>query len=248
MPTRLSVNVDHVATVRQARRAAEPDPVAAAVIAELAGASGITCHIRGDRRHIQDEDLKRLRAVVSTHLNVEMAATAEMLKLARAVRPDLVTLVPERPGEVTTEGGIDAKKHAKALKPHVAKLRRLGVGTSLFVDPVPAQIEAAVAIGVGLVELNTNAYSVAATPSALEEAYDALMSSCAQASEAGLAVAAGHGLTVRNVGPVAEISEIVELNIGHSIVARSVLIGLDRAVREMLEAVARADASSAAAE
>ncbi len=234
---RLSVNIDHVATVRQARRAAEPDPVAAAVLAELAGAHGITCHIRGDRRHVNDEDLARLRQVVTTRLNVEMAATREMLTIARKTRPDLVTLVPEKPGEVTTTGGIDAAGLRRTLAPHVRALRRLRIGVSLFIDPALEQVEAAAAYGAGTVELNTNVYSIAKTDAARAKAYDELVVAALRAGELGMQVAAGHGLTIRNVRPVADIPEIVELNIGHSIIARAVLLGLERSVREMLEAM-----------
>ncbi len=233
----LSVNIDHVATLRQARRAAEPDPVAAAVICELAGAHGITCHIRGDRRHIQDEDLRRLRAVVTTRLNVEMAATAEMLKIAKATKPDLVTLVPEKPGEVTTTGGIDAKGLRRTLAPHIKALSRAKIAVSLFVDPNVAQVEAAAAYGAGTVELNTNEYSLAQEPAALARAFDALVVAAQRAGELGLTVAAGHGLTTRNVTPVADIPEVLELNIGHHIISRAVLVGLDRAVQEMLVAI-----------
>jgi len=234
---RLSVNIDHVATVRQARRAAEPDPVAAAVLAELAGAHGITCHIRGDRRHINDDDLARLRRVVTTRLNVEMAATAEMLKIARAVKPDLVTLVPEKPGEVTTSGGIDAAALRRALAPHVRALRRARIGVSLFIDPEGRQIEAAASYGAGMVELNTNAYSIARSDAERARAFDQLVAAAARAGELGLGVAAGHGLTVRNVRPVADIPQVVELNIGHSLIARAVLVGLDKAVKDMLAAM-----------
>lgn len=237
----LSVNIDHVATVRQARRAEEPDPVAAAVIAELAGADGITCHIRGDRRHINDEDLRRLREVVRSHLNVEMAPTEEMLKIARKIKPDLVTIVPERPGEVTTEGGIDAAKHLKSLEKTCQALRRSKIGVSLFIDPAPKQVDAALALDVPVVEFNTNAYSSAQSAMDQAEAYDHLVDACAKAGEAGITVAAGHGLTLRNVGPVVEIPEVVELNIGHSIIARAVLVGLERAVQEMKDALALAD-------
>lgn len=234
---RLSVNIDHVATVRQARRATEPDPVAAAVLAELAGAHGITCHIRGDRRHVNDSDLARLRQVVTTRLNVEMAATKEMLTIARQVRPDLVTLVPEKPGEVTTTGGIDAAGLRRTLVPHVRALRRLRIGVSLFIDPDLRQVEAAAAYGAGMVELNTNVYSIAKTDDERAKAYDELVVAALRAGELGMQVAAGHGLTIRNVRPVADIPEIVELNIGHSIIARAVLLGLERSVREMLEAM-----------
>ena len=241
MSASLSVNIDHVATVRQARRAAEPDPVAAAVLCDLAGADGITCHLRGDRRHIHDDDLRRLRQVVTTRLNVEMAATDEMLAIARKVRPDLVTLVPERPGEVTTEGGIDAVRGRRRLERHVAALHRSRIPASLFIDPESKQVDAAATIGVDTIELNTSAYSAATTAREQAAAYDALVAAACRAAERGLSVAAGHGLTVRNVTPIAEIPEIIELNIGHSIIARAVLIGLERAVQEIRDAIARAD-------
>jgi pyridoxine 5-phosphate synthase len=234
---RLSVNIDHVATVRQARRAAEPDPVAAAVLAELAGAHGITCHIRGDRRHINDDDLVRLRHVVTTKLNVEMAATREMLRIARDIKPDLVTLVPEKPGEVTTTGGIDAAGLRRTLLPQVRDLRRSRIPVSLFVDPDMKQIDAAAAYGAGTVELNTNEYSVAKTESERKRAYDRLVVAAARAGELGMTVAAGHGLTVRNVRPVADIPQVFELNIGHSIISRAVLVGLERSIRDMLAAI-----------
>lgn len=237
--TRLSVNIDHVATVRQARRATAPDPVAAAVLVELAGAHGITCHIRGDRRHIDDDDLLRLRRVVTTRLNVEMAATREMLRIARDVRPDLVTLVPEKPGEVTTTGGINVLGLKKTLGPHVRALKKTRIAVSLFVDPDQRQIEASAAVGAGMVELNTNVYSSAGRASQRARAFDELVAAAARASQLGLQVAAGHGLTLRNVRPVADIPEVVELNIGHSIIAQAVLIGLKRAVREMLAAMNR---------
>jgi pyridoxine 5-phosphate synthase len=234
---RLSVNIDHVATVREARRAAEPDPIAAAVLAELAGAHGITCHIRSDRRHIKDADLRRLRQVVTTHLNVEMAATREMLEIAREHRPDLVTLVPEQPGEVTTMGGIDAARLRKPLAAHVRALKRSRIPASLFVDPEQQQVDASAETGAGTIELNTNAYSIAKTASERGRAFDQLVAAAARARELGLAVAAGHGLTVRNVRPVADIPEVLELNIGHSIVARAVLVGLERSIRDMLAAM-----------
>ncbi len=239
---KLSVNVDHVATVRQARRADEPDPVAAAVLAELAGADGITCHLRGDRRHIQDEDLRRLRAVVRGRLNVEMAATKAMLEAARRVRPHLVTLVPEKPGELTTTGGLDVRRHRKRLREHVGALRRARIGVSIFLDPDLGQVEAAAELGVGTIELNTNAWAVARTGRAARRAYDALVAAAARAGELGLVVAAGHGLTARNVRPIADIPEVEELNIGHSIVARATLLGIEGAVREMLVAMGRFDA------
>ncbi len=239
---KLSVNVDHVATVRQARRADEPDPVAAAVLAELAGADGITCHLRGDRRHIQDADLRRLREAVRGRLNVEMAATKPMLEAARRYRPDLVTLVPERPGELTTTGGLDVRRHRKRLRDHVRALRRARIGVSIFLDPDLGQVEAAADLGVETIELNTNAWAIARSERAARRAYDALVAAAARAGELGLVVAAGHGLTIRNVGPIADIPEVEELNIGHSIVARATLLGMEAAVREMLVAMGRFDA------
>lgn len=234
---RLSVNIDHVATIRQARRANEPDPVAAAVLVELAGAHGITCHIRSDRRHIHDKDLERLRQVVTTRLNVEMAATREMLKIARATHPDLVTLVPEKPGEVTTTGGIDAAGLRRILAPHIRELRRSRIDVSLFIDPDLKQVEAAAAYGAKIIELNTNQYAIASSAAEQGRAFDQLVVAASRAGELGLMVAAGHGLTVRNVRPVVDIPQIFELNIGHSIISRAVLLGMERAVKEMMEAM-----------
>lgn len=230
---RLSVNIDHIATIRQARGGQEPDPVAAAVLAEMAGADGITCHLRGDRRHIHDDDLRRLRESVTTRLNVELAATPEMLKIARKIKPDLVTLVPERKGEITTEGGIDVARLLDPLGRHVRSLLRSGIDVSLFVDPRPRQVDAAAKTGVGTIELNTNAYSIAGDEAERTRALDQLASAASRAVDAGMKVAAGHGLTWRNVGPIAAIPEIFELNIGHSIVARAALHGLEFAIDEM---------------
>lgn len=230
---RLAVNIDHIATIREARKAREPDPVAAAVLAELAGAEGITVHLRGDRRHIQDRDLELLRQVVATKLNVEMAATAEMMEVAARIKPDQVTLVPERPQELTTEGGLDLATHRSAVQDAVARLRGAGVRISIFLDPEPRQLELARAVGADAIEINTGAYAAA-------RAVDrpARLARVAEAARAGLSdqleVLAGHGLTYVNVRAVAEIREIVELNIGHSIVARAALVGLERAVREMV--------------
>jgi pyridoxine 5-phosphate synthase len=231
--TKLSVNIDHVATVRQARRAAEPDPVTAAHLCELAGAHGITCHIRGDRRHVNERDLDLLRRSVKTSLNVEMAATEEMLGIALEIRPDLVTLVPERPEEVTTEGGIDAAGGGEPLKRHIEALTGGGLKVSLFIDPAPEQVKAAAALGAGVVELNTARYSESRGAEALEP-FQVLEEMARLAADSGLLVAAGHGLDYRNVEPVARLVEVEELNIGHAIVARSVLVGIDQAVREML--------------
>ncbi len=230
---RLGVNIDHVATVRQARMAPEPEPVTAALLAELAGAHGITVHLRGDRRHIQERDLELLRQVVATKLNVEMAATAEMIDVAARVKPDQVTLVPEQPQELTTTGGLDVLRHADGLAGAIGSLRGAGIRTSLFIDTDVSQIERAAQIGAQAVEINTGPYA-----DAPEEGRGAqcerVARAAAAAGEQGLEVLAGHGLTYRNVGPIAAIAGIEELNIGHSIVARAVLVGMERAVREML--------------
>ena len=241
--TKLGVNIDHVATVRQARGAVEPDPVAAAVLAELAGAHGITVHIRGDRRHIQDQDLELLRATVKTRLNIEMAATREMVDIARRIGPDLVTLVPERPEEITTEGGLNLIAQVDVVTPAMRELEEAGLEVSLFIDPDSRQIEAAGQLRAQAVELNTAAYAEAVPLGLAEwkEEFQAklhnLLESARQAADCRLRVLAGHGLTYRNVRPVSDIPEVEELNIGHNIVSRAVLVGMDRAVREMLEAM-----------
>jgi pyridoxine 5-phosphate synthase len=249
MPARLNVNIDHVATVRQARRTTEPSVVAAAMICEQAGADGITIHIRGDRRHIQDADVRLLRDAVTTYLNVEMAATEEMMKIAIEVKPDAVSLVPENPGEITTEGGLNVRKNISIVRAAVNKLRESGIMASLFIDPDPEQIEAAREVNAQQVELCTAAYAEAtlgATGIHGEGAAHAnhelrrLWEGAALAAQYGLHVAAGHGLTVRNVGAVARISEVSEFNIGHHIVSRAVFVGLDRAVREIREAITSA--------
>ena len=230
---RLGVNIDHVATVRQARLAPEPEPVAAAVLAELAGAHGITVHLRGDRRHIQERDLELLRQVVATKLNIEMAATPEMVDIAARVRPQQATLVPEQPQELTTTGGLDAVRHGAALHTVAESLSRAGIRTSLFIDADPAQVQAAAEVGADAVEINTGPYADA-DEDARAEHRDRVAAAAAAAAEQGLEVLAGHGLTYHNVGPIAAIPTIAELNIGHSIVARAVLVGMERAVREML--------------
>lgn len=241
--TRLSVNIDHVATLREARKGAEPDPVAAAAIAELAGARGITVHLRGDRRHIKERDLDLLRRTVKTRLNVEMAATEEMAKIAASIRPDIVTYVPERPNELTTEGGFDVMLHAEALKKFIPVLRDLGVRASVFVDPDPDQIKAAHRADADTVELNTLRYAAACrkggdAPSKESAAeLDKVKEAARLAAKFGMTVAAGHDLHYRNVAAVAAVAEIEELNIGHAIIARAALVGLDRAVRDMLLAM-----------
>ena len=230
---RLGVNIDHVATVRQARLAPEPEPVAAAVLAELAGAHGITVHLRGDRRHIQERDLELLRQVVATKLNLEMAATPEMIDIAVRVKPHQVTLVPEQPEELTTTGGLDVARHVAALRIVVQSIRRAGIRTSLFIDADSAQVQGAAEVGADAIEINTGPYADAAEDARTEHR-DQVASAADTAAEAGLEVLAGHGLTYQNVGSIAAIAAIEELNIGHSIVARAVLVGMERAVREML--------------
>ena len=246
MKARLNVNIDHVATVRQARRAPEPSVVAAAMICEQAGADGITVHLRGDRRHIQDVDLQVLRGTVTTYLNVEMAATEEMLKVALDVRPDAVTLVAENPREITTEGGLDVKANISIVRAAVSRLRQAEILTSLFIDPDQQQIAVAHEIGAQQVELCTSVYSEATLGGRAIHGEGALKATrelrrlretATLATQYGLRVAAGHGLTYRNVGAVAAIPEITEFNIGHNIVSRSIFIGLEQAVSEMLAAI-----------
>lgn len=230
----LCVNIDHVATVRQARRTFEPDPVAAAMICEAAGAVGITCHLREDRRHIQDRDLRILRQVVKTRLNLEMAATSEMAGIALDVKPDMVTLVPEKREEITTEGGLDVAGQQKRIADATRRLRDGGVFVSLFINADPVQLEAAGATEADAVELNTGAYSNTRRPEDRLREYQILVSSSQMAREMGLALNAGHGLTYQNVLPVAAVEGMGELNIGHSIISYAVLHGLDAAVREMI--------------
>jgi len=247
LPARLNINIDHVATVRQARRAPEPSVIAAAMACEQAGADGITVHLRGDRRHIQDLDIQLLRKSVITYLNVEMAATEEMLKIALDTKPDAVTLVAEKPDEITTEGGLDVRTNISIVRATVAQLRLGKILTSLFIDPEPDQIEAAHEIGAQQVELCTAAYAEATLGArgihgegAAHAAQELrrLREGAELATQYGLNVAAGHGLTYRNVGDVAGIKKITEFNIGHNIVARAIFIGLENAVREMRKEIA----------
>src|SRR5215204_5134977 len=242
MAARLNVNIDHVATVRQARRAPEPSLAAAALICEDAGADGITVHLRGDRRHIQDEDIYTLRRVVSTYLNLEMAATEEMIGIAVDARPDAVSLVAETHGELTTEGGLDADANIDTVRGAVDKLREGGIFVSLFIDPEARQIEAAHRAGAQQVELCTAVYAEATLGARAIHSegraraaaeLQRLREAAVLAAQYGLHVAAGHGLTYRNVGEVAAIPEITEFNIGHNVVSRAVLHGLADAVREM---------------
>ena len=234
---RLGVNIDHVATVRQARRAKEPDPVAAAVLALLGGADGITVHLREDRRHIQDRDLHVLRQTVPHGLNLELAAVDEILDVACTVRPDQATLVPERRAELTTEGGLDVIGHHETVANAIERLKRAEIRVALFIDPDPSQIDAARRLGAEAVELQTATYSEAHGAEALQRQLGVLERATAHAREQGLHVHMGHGLNYWNVKPIVRIPGVEELNIGHSIVSRAVLVGIERAVREMKEAM-----------
>jgi pyridoxine 5-phosphate synthase len=234
---RLGVNVDHVATLRQVRGTDFPDPVEAGLVAEEAGADGITVHLREDRRHIQEHDVEGLRRRLGVKLNLEMAVTDAMVEFAVRVRPADACLVPERREELTTEGGLDVAGHAKRVRAAVATLSAAGIAVSLFVDPDAAQLSAAVATGARAVELHTGDWAGARDDAARARELERLREAALDAGRLGLEVHAGHGLTLANVGPVAAIPEIVELNIGHAIVARAVIVGLATAVREMREAI-----------
>jgi len=234
---RLSVNVDHVATVRQARRATEPDPVAAALLAELAGAHGIIVHLREDRRHIQDRDLRVLRQTLKTQLNLEMAALEEIITIALEVRPDMVTFVPERRQELTTEGGLQVAGQVPYLKQVIAGMKEKGIRVSLFVDPEEESIAAASECKAQVVELHTGSYAEAESGVRREKELERIAHAAKFAAQLQLEVHAGHGLDYRNVLPLTQIREIQEFSIGHSIIARAVLVGMERAVREMLELV-----------
>jgi pyridoxine 5-phosphate synthase len=236
---RLGVNIDHVATLRQARRAAEPDPVAAAVLALLGGADGITIHLREDRRHIQERDLRLLRPIVTNRLNLEMAAVDAIADLACEVKPDEATLVPEKREELTTEGGLDAVAHEKTLERIVKRLHAAGIEVSLFLDPDARQIEIARILGARAVEIQTARYSEARTAAARQRELDALHQAADFARERGLHVHMGHGLNYHNVQAVTDIPGVEELNIGHSIVARAMLVGMTQAVRDMKDAIRR---------
>ena len=235
---RLHVNIDHVATVRQARKHVYPDPVHAAVLCELAGAEGITVHLRGDRRHIQERDLRLLRETVQTRLNVEMAATQEMVRLALNYKPDVVTFVPERPDEVTTEGGLEVSFNKDGLAKHVSLLKEADISVSLFIDPDIDQVRASHKVDADQIEINTAKYTEARDGEEARRELEKILNAAKTASKLGLRVAAGHGLNYTNVRQVAAIPEIEEFNIGHAIVARAVLVGLERAVREMIDKVA----------
>jgi pyridoxine 5-phosphate synthase len=229
----LGVNIDHVATVRQARRTTEPDPVWAATLAQLGGADGITLHLREDRRHIQDRDLRVLRETVTVKLNLELAAIPEIVDIACASKPDQATLVPEKREEVTTEGGLDLLTNPKRAAEAIAQLRAAGIGISLFLDPDPRQIEAAAKLGADAVELHTGEYALATDEKDKAAQLARLVASARDIRARGMILHAGHGLTYRNVKPIASIEGMAELNIGHSIVARAIMVGFEQAVREM---------------
>lgn len=230
---RLSVNVDHVATIRQARMTDEPDPVWAAVQAELAGACGITVHLRGDRRHIQDRDVRTLRETVVGVLNLEMKATPELMETALDIGPDMVTLVPEGEDELTTQGGLDVIAEEPQLREAIARLKDAGITVSLFIDPDVVQVGRAKAVGADIVEIHTGIFAEASSPDDIQREFEKVRVAAIAAAEMGLKAHGGHGLTYRNVHVIAGINEMEEVSIGHSVVARAVLVGMDMAVREM---------------
>ncbi len=231
---KLSLNVDHIATIREARKTYEPDPVAAAILAELAGAMGITFHLREDRRHIQDRDVEILKKVCVTRLDMEMAATEEMVKIAIKYRPGIITLVPEKIEEITTEGGLDIINNKKEIKKVIKKLHDHDLTISIFVDPEIKQIQASSEIKADYIEINTGKYAEAKEEKKSKRQLAAIIRAVDAGKKLGLRIAAGHGLTYINVKPIAQIEGIEELNIGHSIIARASLVGIDRAVREMI--------------
>jgi len=246
MAARLNVNIDHVATVREARKTIEPSIIAAALACEQAGAHGITVHLRQDRRHIQDRDVELLRETISSYLNVEHAATDEMVRIATLIKPDAVSLVPESPTEITTEGGLDVVANFEFVKHAVEQLRAAGIFVSIFIDPDTDQIDAAMTAGAHQIEICTAEYAELTLQS--RAAYgegerkaaaeiERIREAAARAKNTGLVVAAGHGLTTRNIAPLAAIPEITEFNIGHHIISRSIFIGLEQAVREMIDAI-----------
>jgi len=235
----LGVNIDHIATVREARKTYEPDPVFAAYLAELAGASCITAHLREDRRHIQDRDIAILRQTVTTRLNLEMAQAPDVVRFALKILPDQATLVPERRQEITTEGGLDVVKEKSSLKKLVRRLKAAGIVVSMFISPEREQIDASRDINADAIEIHTGSYANAKKPAAVKRALDEITRAAAYAHSLGLTVIAGHGLTYINVRPIVEIPEIVELNIGHSIISRAAFVGIERAVREMAKLLKR---------
>jgi len=231
---RLAVNIDHFATLREARRSSEPEPVLAALLSEIAGAEGIVCHIRTDRRHIKERDLKLLKGAIKTKLNIEMAATNEMKVVALDVKPDVVSLVPERPEELTTEGGLDVIANEEHLTSHIIDLKNGGIRVSIFVDPDIEQIDACGRAGVDLIEINTGKYSDLKPGIEQTQAYKEIKTAAAHSFQKGIETHAGHGLDYKNIQPIVKLPEIVEFSIGFSIVARAAIVGIDLAVREMI--------------
>ncbi len=234
---KLAVNVDHVATIRQARRVDEPDPVLAAAIAELAGAEGIIIHLREDRRHIQDRDLEILRKTVKTQLNLEMAATDEMVGIAMDVKPDVVTFVPEKRAELTTEGGLDVLFNKEKLKEMIEELKQVGIKMSLFIDPDLEQVKASHRLGANAVEIHTGSYCDSRLVQEIDKEFNRIEDAVMLSSKLGLEVRAGHGLDYRNIQRILTLKDIEEYSIGHSIIARTVIVGMERAVREMVELI-----------
>lgn len=234
---RLAVNVDHVATLRQARGGKEPDPVEAALVAERAGSEGVVCHLREDRRHIQDDDVRQLRAKIVTRLDLEMAAVDEIIQFAREVVPDLATLVPERRQELTTEGGLDVRAHLEHITAVVLQLHEKGIEVSLFVDPLTHQIEAAKAVGADKIEIHTGEYANARNDSDRRRHLRQIAEIAELGKRLGLGVNAGHGLNYENVLPIVRIPHIEEVSIGHAIVARAIFAGMERAVSDMVKLV-----------
>lgn len=234
---RLAINIDHIATLRNARGGKEPDPVEAALLAEKAGAECIVCHLREDRRHIKDDDVKRLRKAVTTKLDLEMAATPEIIKIAKQIKPDLCTLVPERRKELTTEGGLDVVRYKTSLKRAIQQLHDSGIKVSLFVDPVDKQLEVSKAIGADMIEIHTGEYAEAKTKKQIETHLNRIKSSALYAKQLGLGVNAGHGLDYENIKPITKIIEIDEVSIGYAVIVESMFIGLENAVIKMFKLV-----------
>jgi pyridoxine 5-phosphate synthase len=234
---RLSVNIDHFATLREARRSAEPEPLLAALLSEIAGADGIVCHIRTDRRHIKERDLYLLKGAIKTKLNIEMAATDEMKVVALDVKPDVVSLVPERPEELTTEGGLDVIANEGHLTSHIKELKSEGIRVSIFVDPHREQIDACRRAGVDLIEINTGKYSDLRPGEEQAKAFEEIKNAATHSFQLGLETHAGHGLDYKNIQPIVRLPEIAEFSIGFSIVARAAIVGIDLAVREMIALV-----------
>ena len=232
---RLAINIDHVATLREARGGIDPDPVTAAQLCELAGAEGIVCHLREDRRHINDRDLRLLRETVKTKLDLEMAATEEIIKIAIGTLPELATLVPERRQELTTEGGLDVRGHKHHIRDVIRELQQHEIEVSLFIDPFPDQIEAAREVGANKIEIHTGEYANARSESDQRSKLEDIRGAARLAAELGMGVNAGHGLNYVNIPAIREIPEIEEVSIGHAIISRAILVGLERAVRDMLK-------------